>query len=399
MSVIKKLLRLHDLLLKSSGLSLSEMKARIDSFPEPKDDYERTYFAYSCYKYNCNMVGKAILDVAGVIAIPFFLIKYSFNRFFIKKEHIDAVIINANNRAGESYSYKGRVPEELYNEFENVEEIHLDKFPKFSEGVIGFKALRCWNRFFIRHPLSGYINFRALLNIMGTNRIITMYSPKAIIIGRAEARDTSSLLTNLCEANNCEYINIMHGELVLGVVSPFVRFSRFYIWDEHYKIICNWSRAESSQYRVFLPEIYKIKYEERKDYSYYLTYILTGNENDKIDRNAVALREILIKFENSGKKCKVRPHPRWSDIEYLNQVFEGTDILIENPREVAVGESLKDSEYVVGTFSTVMSEAYYVGKKVLIDDITDSELIRRLEEKKYILVEKAGRFSEIVCKD
>lgn len=398
MSAVKYFLRIHKLILKHLDISLSELKNRIDSFPNPKDDFERTYFAYRCHCGNCNMLGETVLDIAGFIAIPFFIALYSVNRIFVRKRHIDAVIINANNRAGECYSYDGRVPEELYDEFKNVEEIHLDKFPKFSEGVISFKALRCWNRFFIRHPLSGYINFRALLNIMGTNHIIKMYSPKAIIIGRAEARETSSLLTELCESNKCEYINIMHGELILGVISPFVRFSRFYIWDEHYKKICNWSRADSSQYRVFLPEIYKIKYDEQKDYPFYLTYILTGNENDKIDRNAVTLREILIKLENSGKKCKVRPHPRWSDMEYLKQVFDGTDILVENPRKVTVKESLKNSKYVVGTFSTVMSEAYYGGKKVLIDDITDAELIRKLEDEMYVLVEKAGRFSEIVCK-
>ena len=93
----------------------------------------------------------------------------------------------------------------------------------------------------------------------------------------------------------------------------------------------------------------------------------------------------------------MRPHPRWSNLEQLKLVFDKMNIEIEQCNIVPVKDSILDSEVVVGTFSSVLTEAYYLGKKVYIDDVSDPALIKELVMKKYFLLGKeVGLLSELL---
>ena len=369
---------------------MDEQKKIIDSFPEPRDDFDRAYFNYQCNTRGMFPLTRVLLDFSCFFAVLLFVLLFIINRIFYRKknEKRDAIIICAANRVGQKYSYEGRIPEDLLKEYKNIIELKLDVFPKFTEGVFGINAFKTWLRFFIRHPFSGFINFRCLINIMAVNKLIITYSPKAIIIARAELNNISSIVSCFCELNHIRYINFMHGEMMATMNTAFVRFTNFYIWDKHYIKVLVWGRAPEDQFVVYQPSIYNFHVQKTYAPQYDYTYILCGNEYTGIDETIRSVCDILKKLVGYGYKCKVRPHPRWSDIDELNRVFFGTGIDIENPKEINTEKSISDSKYVIGTFSTVLTEAFYMGIKIIIDDLSDPDLLKNLENSMYFLLDK-----------
>lgn len=393
------LLKIYSFLVGKSDASDDEKKAYLDSLSEPRDDLDRAYFNYRCSVYGQKPLGIFIMNFAGFLAIPLFWVLYLFNLLLVKKEPKTAFLINSKNRAGDAYNYAGRIPEELQKEFPDLEEMHLDAFPRFSEGVLDAKAWGLWFRFFLRHPFSGFINFRSLVNLAGFNKLLKKYQPKMIATARAELNGCSSLISCLCEKKGAEFVNLMHGEVMTNPVYAFVRFSRFYLWDAHYTEIFRWARAAEGQYRVFFPDIYKKQLAADAKINYFMNYILTGDERTRLDRNIMEVRRVLTELVKQGKKCKVRPHPRWSDYQKVCEVFQDTGIDVENPREIRTDASIAESEYIAGTFSTVLTEAFYFGKPVVLDDVTDQNVFLSMQKRMYFLLSQKHRLLSEFCKN
>ena len=360
----------------------------IDSFSEPADDYDRVYYNYLVTTQGQNIFSKMILNILGILVSLFFIPIYGCNRLRLREQHKEAIYLNHKNRVGDSYSYKGRMPGELYEEYGDVYILNTGSFPKFTEGVISKSAWLCWVNLAKKHPFEGFLLFRVLVNIMGYNRLLMKYTPKALIVSRLETNGISSLITHLYEINGTEFINIMHGELGTSISNAFIRFSRFYVWDKHYVDVLEWARAAATQFIVFQPEIFKYNMVDSISSEYYLTYFFTGNEQNRIDENAEQVRDILFKFQKAGKKCKVRPHPRWSDYDYICRVFQNTNIYVEKPAEITVYDSIIKSAYVMGTFSTALTEAYYARKPIIIDDVTIPGLYEKMVQKMSFIISR-----------
>ncbi len=366
-------------------------KKIIDSFPEPKNDYERVNYSIESNRLNRGGNKKAlIINAVSMLAIPLFMLLYCFNRLFARKNKQclgQTLVIESTNRRGAKYSFEGRLPA-LSDEYGKTLIIETGVFPKLREGLIGWKSVCIFSRFVSYHPFDFFNNLRMLVNLMGYNRLLYLYQPFAIINSRMELNHNSSLITLLCENSGCKFINVMHGEALYNIETAFVRFSEFYIWDNHYIDVFTWSRSPVEQFKVYQPDIYKRCINNNHHPEYYITYIFTGDEEKGLDENAYEVREILLKFMKTGKRCKVRPHPRWSDMQQLSNIFSHTGILVEDPKAVKVIESLSNTEKVVGTFSTVMSEAFYANIDIVIDDISDKDIYDSLYERGYILINK-----------
>lgn len=387
--MISFLIGLYAKIMKKKEISNREMKQYIDSFSEPKDDYDRVYDNQQCAICGSSRCAMVLLNGIGLLAIPAFVFLYSLNRFLLRKEKKQkALLVCATNRTGKSYDYSGRIPQALYKEFGQIKMLKLQSFPRFTEGVLDFKCFFCWFGLVIRHPLSGFMNFRALLNLAGYNKLMIQYSPKAIINARQELNGFSSLITRLMESKKCEYINLMHGELMTDPNVAFVRFSRFYIWDAHYKNVLGWARVPSEQFIVFMPDLYKKRLERKENPDFDIAYILTGDEKTGVDPNLKKLKKILTALQENGCHCKVRPHPRWSNYQIVCKTFEGTGVQVDNALEVTTEETLKNTKYVAGHFSTVMTEAYYQGIPVILDDVTDRAVFQKMQDKMYFLLNK-----------
>lgn len=378
-------------------------KVLIDSFPEPENDFERVDYNYKCNNFNSKVkLKKMFLNLVSTMAIPPFLLLYGCNRIICRNKNKDktqdgTIIIESSNRKGKMYDLEEMIPD-FGEKYEPVYEFKPGVFPKMTEGVLGWNSFKIFSKFFWRHPLEGFYNLRCLVNVMGYNKILHIYSPKAIVNSRMELNPMSSLITHLCEENECEFICFMHGEVMINIRTAFVRFSQFYVWDEHYVDVFNWARCDSNQFVVYFPKLYKLNDCTRVEKpEYYITYYLTGDEISGEDKNASQILDILNTIAKKDQRCKVRPHPRWSNIEKLKKIFAGSEIDIEDPGKVSLDYSILNSEIIVGTFSTVLTQAYYYGKKVYIDDVSDKELIDELDARKYFLINKnVGKISELM---
>ena len=87
--------------------------------------------------------------------------------------------------------------------------------------------------------------------------------------------------------------------------------------------------------------------------------------------------------KREGKTVRYRIHPRYTDLSVLRKYV--SDEEIEYPKKVSILESISNMEYAVGSYTTVLLQAYLSGKKVLLDDVTYKKRFEQLKEYRYIL--------------
>ena len=95
----------------------------------------------------------------------------------------------------------------------------------------------------------------------------------------------------------------------------------------------------------------------------------------------------MDRIQSKGYKCKVRPHPRFSNTALINAVF-AKDYEVEDPKKVSIEESLDSTYLTIALVSTVLSQAYYSNKKIVIDDLSNKKRYSQLKEEDYILIDK-----------
>ena len=87
--------------------------------------------------------------------------------------------------------------------------------------------------------------------------------------------------------------------------------------------------------------------------------------------------------KKNGKTVKYRIHPRYTDLTILKKYVSKEDI--ELPKEVSIIDSISNMEYAVGSYTTVLLQAYLSDKKVLLDDVTFHDRFLQLKDYGYIL--------------
>lgn len=364
--------------------TIAQSRALLDSFPEPRDDIDRTAFQYRCRFARAQKGKMALFNLVSFAAVPCFLALYLFNRLFCRPQaHRDAVLINEKFLAG--MSWRDKLPEELSNEFGAIFVLDFDKYPLLFGGVLDKKALGLWWRGFVRHPFACFLNLMSLVHIGSMTRILTEHTPRAVINYMCEFNFVSSMLTELCESHGCEYICFMHGDYLADENRAFVRYSRLYLWDEHYRKVFDFSRCAPQQYRFYHPAMYDLDLPDKVP-AYDLTYYFSGN-----DHSAGVVLEVLRQYTAQGKRCKVRPHPRYTDIPLIRSLFEPAGILVEAPLELSLEDSVADSRAVAARCSTVLTQAYYAGKEVYIDDLSDPSYYAEMKERMFIMTGKPHR--------
>ena len=80
---------------------------------------------------------------------------------------------------------------------------------------------------------------------------------------------------------------------------------------------------------------------------------------------------------------KYRLHPRYSNPKIIEKIVGKSNI--EDPFKVPILSSISSMEYAVGSYSTVLNQAFNSGKKVILDDITYKEIFLQLKDVNYYL--------------
>lgn len=354
-----------------------KQKDFLDKMGDANNDIERSYKQYKCQNRFTPFWKQLALNFISFILYPFVLIGLLCKscRYNVKNT-VDAI--------GDMKFMKEIVPETLNQEFD----INYDCFDN------GF-FIKCADLKFIislfwAYPFSLFFQLKLLFKLSFYSYMIHNYHPKAIIV-HGEYSFTSSVLTSFCQYYHVVHINVMHGEKLFYIRDSYFRFHRCYVWDEFYKNLFLALKAESSQFIIAIPPSLQINQKLNStadsfaNYKYYL-----ANFSEEELKCIVRSMDFVSK---NGEKVVFRPHPRYSNIKLLKKVV--SEECIEYPSKVNILDSIANCEHLVGSYSTVLLQGYYSGKKIILDDVTYHKQYRLLTEYRYHLASIDGHIDKL----
>ena len=357
---------------KFSGKSLfdypvEQQKKYLSKFREPRSLIERSFFQY---KAQMKLKGAWISFLINLASIPLFLLYFFMPSNRLKDRFKRDAVFVKDGGVDDNV-----LPKSLREEFKNLESQAVEgRKLKFKDRIYVLGLL-------LRHPLSWHFALKAEIKIARYRWLVSLYSPKALIVHN-EFSFTSSLLTDFCNKSRVELINVMHGEKLFFMRDSFFKFNRCYIWNEFYKDLLSELRADPGQFIVEVPPslLFESKAVEKAvDYTYYLQ----AQGGDGLEKIANMMKQLSLK----GYKVAIRPHPRYTNLDLLNQYIDGSNIEVEKCKELSIEESVLRTKNVISIYSTVLQQAFYNGTNVVIDDVSDKVLYDKLKETKYIMLQ------------
>lgn len=350
-----------------SDVPQKEQEKILKSFPEPKNDFERSYYQYKCQQVFRSKRKRILFNIFSCITIPFLVIGLLIARVFRKKGE-------SRNAIGSMAECKNVVPDSLRKEFEIDYDVWMNGFS------LKFKDLSFLWKLIIKTPLAPYFILKNTLKMAAYSEMIYRYMPKAFIV-HDEYSFTSSLLTWYSNQFGVEHIDVMHGEKLYYLNDTFFRYNRCYVWDEHYKSLLIRLRADSNQFIVERPKALRIDLSVPKGASKYAKYKYYLQKYDESELKSIIDSLSFVKDEN--EEVIYRPHPLGSDFNLLKKYVPASKI--ENPFEVTLEQSLSNTDIVISYYSTVLYQAYLAGKRIMLDDVTFREGFLKLKEHDYIM--------------
>lgn len=364
--MLRFLRKIYIRIVKNSFIQVKHSKQEkidyINSFDEPKDDIERSYFQYCCQKWDAYGKWQIMLSnfISAVIYFPYYFYYRHMSRPMQKSRKCPYVLTGKMILQG--------IPDE-YVDSCSVSDFYCGVLTK--EDSLFLKKISG------RYPFSFFFRFKIMCRVANYSYIIRYYAPK-IIFCSAEYSYTSSVLTMYCEKMGVELDNVMHGEKIFDVRDAFSRFSKFYIWDEFYIGLFLSLRANQTKYVIKPIKGHKVKTVAGKTNHY--TYYLQAQTMEQ-------LRVIKSKFESMKVDYLVRPHPIYSTDD-IKKVFDDEHI---ESNDIDIWESIECAGNVVSIDSTVNYQAYLSGVNVILDDISDPIYFSSLIEGEYIMIHKPHR--------
>jgi hypothetical protein len=347
----------------------------LNSFPEPEDLLQRSYFQYLCQQFKKPLYTKFTLNL---LCVPLLVIIYLIGK--IKK---NPVCIGKKFSALSIMEVSpSRVPSTLKNKHRNIKEIKFDRNLYLSP-----KAEAIFRQLVFRYWYEPYFITKCLMKLQIYAFSIETYKPD-IIISSCEYSFTSSVLTALCRACNIQHINIMHGEKLLNFQDAFAEFDQFYVWDDHYKSIFTKLRGGTLDYIVELPNsnfIPKNNKTLKYDFTYYMGW-------EGCVEDLYKIRSSLRLLASQNYRVCVRIHPNLGkELTFINsniyyEIFKEFDN--EDANLVPLDSSLAGTRNPVSLFSTVLFEAVSLGICPVIDDCSDANLYNTLQALDYIICKK-----------
>lgn len=353
-------------------MDVDAQKKYINALPEAKNIFERSYFQYKCQMQKIPISLMIIQNIASCILFPFFLlILIILSRKTKRTNESNCAVFFTDGMSDKI------IPDILRKEFNKIliyKYFNDMCFKKYEYRFLIKNLQKYW--------CSPYFTFKCMLKIAMYAAQIYKNSPQAII-SYSEYSFTSSVLTAYCESLGIEHINVMHGEKLFNIRDSFVKYSRYYVWDEYYIRLLSDLRADINQFHIAIPNSVRIEWDAQKEPMYDYTYYL-GNETVE------EMLEIRKGLHNTGalnSRICVRYHSRHSHFNEIKSVF--SMFIIETPTEVSLADSFTKCKYVVSLYSTILYQAYESKKEFIIDDITNCEKYEKLKDLRYIMLEKS----------
>lgn len=339
----------------------------LDRLGDEGDNISRSYKQYLGRNFFAPRWKVIFLNFISFFAFPFLLVSYlikgNFSKPFIKKTALSSM-----------KGIEEVMPEELKCRYD------IDYNSWILNGSLTIGDLSFISKLYTRSFPSCYFALKALTKVAQYSELIRCHAPEAIIVAN-EYSFSSSLLTEYCHHHHVLHIDVMHGEKLFNVRDSYFRFDQCYVWNEFYRELFVSLRAYPEQFKIHTPISLVIdvnKYYRQDDYADYKYYLASFTEKE--------IQDIVLSmkvFKNRGKSVKYRLHPRYMGYELISKYVEPGEI--ENPIEVPILTSVASCSTTVGSYSTVLSQAYHSGKKVILDDVTYKSQFDKLKDLDYWL--------------
>ncbi len=348
------------------GYPVDKQKQYIAHFPEPKDDFQRSYFQYKCQMRMNKPLVSFLLNIASLPLLIFLFFKCGSRQNCPQK---DSVFFSDGKP-------ENIIPDVLRKDAGEIEVVN-EKKRSLSNDDKKF-IIRLW----LKYPFSFQFIAKCLLKIQYYNYEIQRLHPKNIIVCN-EYSFTSSVLTQYCEERGIKHINVMHGEKLYYMRDSFFRFHECYVWDDFYKDLFVKMRAEPTQFKIAVPPSLKFPESDAVpktvDYTYYL-----GAERGLKLRTIVNALECM---RQRSLKVAVRPHPRYTDLNEFTRIAPGIEI--EDCKKLTIEQSLKRTTHAISVYSTVLNQACNNEIGIVLDDLSDKDTFNLLKERLYIMLNKS----------
>lgn len=348
-------------------------------FQEPRDDFERSYYKYKCFCQYCYYKKKWVLliyNLGAMLLLPFLHMKLKHgNKAGVSGNKADIVIENVPRLPVDDI-----LPDELVRDYPQAQEVTAINY---FDSYLNNQAEEIYRELRSRYFLNFYFRIIVLLKLAQFATYIERYHPAAVAFYSCEREFSSPLQSLLCEKCNAKYISFMHGDYISTLCFAFQRYSLYYIWDKSYADMFQALKC-AFPVRLYTPKkLQGLALETApQDCRYFATYYFS----DETREEAVKIHEVFHAFEARGLRTKVRPHPRFSDMDMLKAVF--SDIEIENTAEYPLEGSIEQSLFIVGLNTTVLSQGFFSKKTVVIDDVSNVKKFNELEKRGYIMMKR-----------
>ena len=318
------------------AVPLQQQLAYLDKLPEPKDNLDRGYYQYRCQAMLQGRLKNSITSVASLPISLLLMAKY------VKAGAPEKVATEPGSavffRDGKPANI---MPEVLRKEFTQciTDPVEGNLLLKQDLGLI-WKLIR-------RYPLSWQFVLKCIIKMARYRYAIEKYGVKTLVVCN-EYSYTSSVLTEFCEENGVELVNVMHGEKLLYIRDSFFRFHRCYVWDEHYVRLFLRMRADQNQFRVAVPDSLQFNVSQIPEKCWDYTIYLGAEGREAL----IKLHEALAALKAKGASVNLRPHPRYTDKTILAELYG--DIHVEDTSTETIEMSVLKSRTVISQFSTVL---------------------------------------------
>lgn len=373
MIIVRVAKKLQNKLLKGKQpfftMRMEKQQEILNSFDEPKSLIERSYFQYLCQMKQLPLLMRFLQSILSVFALSYYYFKPSAKVNITSDKKNIALFISGLN----DMRY---IPKAIEDEFDQI--IYQGYETKIALTNSDKKLV---NEIIMKYWYKPYFILKCVMKIGLYSVNIRNYTPTAILTF-GEFSFASSVLTLYCNRQKIEHINIMHGEKIFDIHDSFVEFDKYYVWDQYYVDLMISLRANSEQFKIEVPRSVELEIDDYSKYEKELTYYLGGEtKNDLIN-----LRINLLNTKIPIERICLRYHPRYGDKQQIFSIFSGFQI--ENPIEVPLSESISKTRYVASLYSTVLYQAFVNGKEIIIDDISNREKYKKLQDLKYIMIDK-----------
>lgn len=346
----------------------------VKSFKEPKSLWQRSYYQFMCYRYDVPVWKRLAYSLGAIVLLPFSILYFRFS-------HLRAKFVKEVYCVGDCSDVPNMLPESLKNQYD----INTDVY--YAGYGLSHSDMMYLMRNATRYFYSPSFVLHVLFKIAAYSNIFYKYRP-SVMVCHNEYSYSSSALTDYCRFHHVLHINFMHGERLINIRNAFFEYDKCYVWHEHYKNIYLDMRSgtKPEDFIIELPKDLSINVAESfskeayADYKYYLAEV--GYEEMK------SIVTSMVPLKEKGYTIKFRPHPRYTNTSWLKELVSPDDI--EDPHTTRINTSIASCKYVVGSYSTVMLQAYLCGIGVLVDDITYKDRIELQKKAKHIVLSVEG---------